>query len=138
MHTARKIESWRNLATVHSKGKATWKESDRHAKRWKCCKAERGASAHALAALGRTKQQLPQGPDWSHIKLLLQSTISLVCSEGLCEDGSACVWLRRVEIRAVPRINRGLFAGAGIKVVWGMESVFVCDAAVPELHRMLT
>lgn len=31
-----------------------------------------------------------------------------------------------------------LFAGAGTKVVEGMESVFVCDAAVPELHRMLT
>lgn len=38
-----KIESW-HLATLRSKGKATWKESDRHAKKWKCRKAERGAS----------------------------------------------------------------------------------------------
>lgn len=131
MHTARKIESW-HLATLHSEGKATWKESDRHAKKWKCCKAERGTSAHALAALGRTKQRLPQGPDWSHVELLLQATTNLAHSEGLCEDGFACVWLRRVEIRAVPRV---LFAGSGIKVVEGMKSV--CDTAVPGLHRML-
>lgn len=53
--TVQKIESW-HLATLHSKGKAIGKESDRHAKKWKCRKAEREASTHALAALGRTKQ----------------------------------------------------------------------------------
>lgn len=46
------------------------------------------------------------------------------------------VWLRRAEIRAVPRVNRLLFAGVGIKVMEGMESMLVCDAAVLGLLRM--
>ena len=63
--------------------------------------------------------------------------MSLLCSEDLCEDSFACVWLRRAEVRAVPRVNRLLFAGVRIKVMEGMESMLVCDAAVLGLHRML-
>lgn len=63
--------------------------------------------------------------------------MSLLLSEDLREDGFACVWLRRAEVSTVPRVNRLLFAGIRIKVVEGMESMLVCDAAVLGLRRML-
>lgn len=86
-----------------------------------------------ISSSGQDKTVTSPGSGWRRVKLLLQNTASLLCSEDLCEGSFACVWPRRAETG----VNRLLFAGVGIKVMEGMESLLVCDVAVLGLCRML-